>query len=90
MVVLDIRYVVVDIQSTDHGHFPLCFRSQALANMSALVGGTRLDSGTVAVEVDHECIVEDLACIAAMAVEVEDLARIADSFLDLRLAFGYH
>ena len=49
-----------------------------------------MDSGAVAVAVDLACIVEDLACIAAVAVEVEDLARVADSFLDLRLAFGYH
>ena len=91
MVVLDICYVVVDIQCADHGHFPLCFRLHALANMSALVGGTRLDHGTATVAVDLECVVEDLVCIAAVAVEVkEDLARIADSFLDLRLAFGHH
>jgi len=96
---VDIRYTVVDIQCTDHGHFRLCFHLQALANMAAaLVGGIRLDSGAVAVAVDLGCIVEDLACTAAVeeedlaciaVVEEEDLARIADSFLDLGLAFGY-
>jgi len=91
VVVVDTRYAVVDIQCADHGHFRLCFRLRALANMLALVGGARLDSGTVAVAVGLERIVLVLECIAVVAEEVEeDLAHVADSFLDLRLAFGCH